>query len=95
MSVNKLSYSSIKDYFNSSCRSLVLDISLVHIPYELVVLLLQLITAGVPYRQFQRHGGWKSVSANSFNLFNSVMFTFNFTLFLSFPLSGCVHKRTD
>ena len=111
VSVNKpLSYSCTRDYFNFSFTRLVPDISLFSTHSLRAGDASALANAGDPDRFFQRHRRWKSVSAKDgyvddslisrlsvlkSYVFNSVMFTFNFTFCLSFSLSGCVYLKTD
>ena len=111
VSINKpLSYSCTRDYFKFSFTRLVPDISLFSTHFLRAGDDSAAANAGDPDRFFQKHRRWKSVSAKDGHVddslisrlsvlksyvFNSVMFTFNFTFCLSFSLSGCVYLKTD
>ena len=66
VSVNKpLSYSCIRDYFKSSFKDIVLDISLISTHSLRAGAASAAANASIPDRLFQRHGRWKSVSAKN------------------------------
>ena len=76
-----LNYSRIRDYFKSTCRGLAADIS----PFDTHSLRAggasAAANAGVPDGLFQRHGRWKSISADGYVcqcqkslVFNSLIF---------------------
>lgn len=67
VSVNKppLSYSCIRDYFKSSFKDIVPDISLFSTHSLRAGGASAAANAGVPDRVFQRHGRWRSVSTKN------------------------------
>ena len=77
VSVHKpLNYSCIRDYFKFTFRGLVADIS----PFDTHSLRAggasAAANAGVPERLFQRHGRWKSISAERWLCRRKFDFTF-------------------